>query len=272
MEKKQRKRGRPRTKLIKKDKGTKKLFDIKSIKETNKTDFTNLLVHLPIDISLIENNIGESYEVEYLNYNNILTNIEKDPQPFEENDNNNLVEEKIEYQKEIIELDEKVIVNNNNIDKKVYIIEKQENIKCWWCCHKYENQTYGIPLKKDKEMYLTKGYFCSLNCAKSYNNNENLDLKEKQNRNIMLEMLNKELLENEDNLEIEEAPPRETLKIFGGTLTIEEFRKNKKVMKLIYPPLITIIPYIEEITIEEKNNNIKINKNLIKNNLLKLFN
>lgn len=265
---KPRKRGRPKTKKTKKDKISKKLFDIKSITETPKTEFTNLLVHLPIDITLIETNVEESYEKQYLNYQNILTNIVKEPEPFENQEN--MIEEKIEFVEQVVELNEKVIVKNQHIEKKVYSIEKkEESIICWWCCHNYDNQSYGIPMRKEKDKYITKGYFCSLSCAKTYNESENIDLKEKQNRNMLLDMLNEEICEKPEYVEL--APPRETLKIFGGVLTIEEFRSKKKIMKLIYPPLITIIPYIEELTIEENNSNVKLNKNLLKNNLLKLF-
>lgn len=271
MEKHHKKRGRPKTKTIKMDKkiSKKKLFDIKNIDTTAKNEYTNLLVHLPIDIRLIETNIDESFEKQYLNYENMVTNIVNEPVPFEEL--NNITEEKITYEKDIKEIEEKIILQNENIDKKVYTIEKtQENILCWWCCHSYDNQSYGIPLKKEKDTFLTKGFFCSLNCAKSYNVNENIDIKEKQNRNLMLDMLNEEICETPEEIKL--APPRETLKVFGGVLKIEDFRGKNTIMKLIYPPLITIIPYIEENIVEEQNNNVKINKNLIKNNLLKLFN
>lgn len=266
MDQVKRKRGRPKKKILKKEK-YKKLFDIKSINEINKTDYTNLLVHLPIDISLINNEIDESYEQEYLNYKNILTNIENEPKPFEQDDNE-LIEEKINYEKKINILEDKVIVNNRTVNTKVYILNKEEDVLCWWCCHNYDNQTYGIPLKKEEGKYITKGYFCSLNCAKSYNNNESITLKDKQSRNLLIEILNDEITEEE---EVICAPPRESLKVFGGYLTIEEFRKNKNSVKLIYPPLVTILPIIEELITEEKNDNVKINKNMLKNNLLKLF-
>lgn len=68
------------------------------MKDIKKTTITNLLVHLPIDITIIDNSKDISYESEYLNYQNILTNIEKDPEPFEE-ENNILKEEKINYKK-----------------------------------------------------------------------------------------------------------------------------------------------------------------------------
>lgn len=65
-------------------------------------------------------------------------------------------------------------------------------------------------------------------------------------------------LYNEKFVKINLAPPREILKIFGGYLSIEEFRenslKNEKVFTVIKPPLISIISKIEEnITNTSKN-------------------
>ena len=46
------------------------------------------------------------------------------------------------------------------------------------------------------------------------------------------------------------APPRQLLKTFGGYLSIEDFRKNcqkqDKIYKILMPPMISIIPQIEE--------------------------
>ena len=51
-------------------------------------------------------------------------------------------------------------------------------------------------------------------------------------------------------IKINLAPPRESLKMFGGYLSIEEFRENSlennKLFNVISPPLISIIPKIEE--------------------------
>ena len=68
-------------------------------------------------------------------------------------------------------------------------------------------------------------------------------------------------LYNHKFVKINLAPPRETLKIFGGYLSIEEFReaalKNDKSFSVVKPPLISIIPKIEENIL----NNIKNLKN-----------
>jgi hypothetical protein len=66
---------------------------------------------------------------------------------------------------------------------------------------------------------------------------------------------------NQKFTKINMAPPREILKMFGGYMTIEEFRENSlrgdKTFTLIKPPLISIIPKIEE--------NISINSKVSKN-------
>ena len=54
------------------------------------------------------------------------------------------------------------------------------------------------------------------------------------------------------------ASPRLSLKKFGGRFSINEFRKNNsnynKEFKLLLPPMISIIPAIEEININNKSN------------------
>jgi len=264
-EKKTRGRGRPK-KINNKNK-SKKLFDINMLIDENKNEYKNLLVHLPIDINSICLD-NTSYEQEYLNYDNILNNIKYVPEPFEQN--NEIIEERIEYNEDIKALKENIIVKNNILTKNIYKIENfnQEKILCWWCCHEYNDQNYGIPIKKKDDIYLTKGFFCSLNCAKSYNNNENIDLKEKQYRNSLINMLNSELTDKYSD--VKEAPPRETLKLFGGILDINDFRIKKKNIKLIYPPIISLIPEFEDIMMEEEEK-IQINKNIIENNLFKIF-
>ena len=56
---------------------------------------------------------------------------------------------------------------------------------------------------------------------------------------------------------IKKAPPRETLKMFNGYLSINEFRMNffilNKDFKVLNPPLISMIPKIEETKISNKN-------------------
>ena len=57
------------------------------------------------------------------------------------------------------------------------------------------------------------------------------------------------MLEQEKNLEIKLAAPRQCLKIFGGNLSIKDFRmynsNYEKHFQVIMPPMVSIIPQQE---------------------------
>jgi len=79
-------------------------------------------------------------------------------------------------------------------------------------------------------------------------------------------------LYNQKFTKINLAPPREVLKIFGGYMSIEEFRENSlrndKVFSVVKPPLISIIPKIEENIANVNNKNSKIITPIINENIL----
>ena len=64
------------------------------------------------------------------------------------------------------------------------------------------------------------------------------------------------------------SPPRQVLKMFGGILSIDAFREsliiNEKEFRFIMPPMISIIPLIEE-DYNESSKNTKLNKFIILN-------
>ena len=134
-------------------------------------------------------------------------------------------------------------INANNSN----IWPEKTNICCWWCCHQFDNIPCSLPQFYKREKFYVKGIFCSFNCAASYNfNNNDNDMYEKYS---LLNLMYKKLY-NKNFVKINLAPPRETLKMFGGYLSIEEFRENalenNKLFNVISPPLISIIPKIEE--------------------------
>jgi hypothetical protein len=111
--------------------------------------------------------------------------------------------------------------------------------------------------KKDK--FYVNGCFCTFNCCASYNFSKNDD--NVWERYSLLNLMYKKMYDKKF-VKINLAPPREILKIFGGYMTIDEFRensyKNDKTFVVVNPPLISIIPKIEEninnVTKNSKNN------------------
>lgn len=121
-----------------------------------------------------------------------------------------------------------------------------DNIHCWWCCHEFEHIPIGLPDNFKEEMYHTYGYFCSFNCAKAYNLGHTDNKSEE--KNCLLLALKKKL--TTDDTFIKPANPQQSLKMFGGHQTIDEFRKDFQIIDknsiLIYPPLKPLKLYIEE--------------------------
>lgn len=131
----------------------------------------------------------------------------------------------------------------------------QTPIYCFWCCHPFENQPCALPYKYLNGKFSVYGTFCCPECAASYNFNQHIDSNKKWERYSLLNQLYRKILGNQD-LSIKMASPRETLEIFGGPLSIVQFRSlnenyNKKLI-INYPPLISIIPQVEEVTFENE--------------------
>jgi hypothetical protein len=179
---------------------------------------------------------------------------------------------------------------------KTWITET--NLACWWCCHHFDSIPLGLPIKYDKKKFTVKGLFCSFACMMAHNKNDNKH--NRKNEMTLIHFLykkltgilvdsNKELfgtsllntlpLEQFDNnkelrdsyiegllelrtASLEEAPPRCALKMFGGELSIEEFRKSTKehkIHKLIEYPLSICRDYVEEVDIKNvKRLNLKV--------------
>ena len=122
------------------------------------------------------------------------------------------------------------------------------SIYCWWCCHPFETKPVVLPTDLIEEEFKVEGCFCCPECAAAYNHANYHQHAERSNYNL-LNMLYKRY--NDDSqIPIKLAPPKLCLRIFGGNLSIEEFRQNcsnyYQEFTTISAPMISIIPQIEE--------------------------
>jgi hypothetical protein len=156
--------------------------------------------------------------------------------------------------KELKEFSEKELKESKKI-KKVHKILKEfseeldketsknwptsTNILCWWCCHSFDCEPIPCPFNYDesKDIFETRGIFCSWECSGAYSieNHKSL-LYIYKLMNKLYEKDQKDQKAQKDNRLIEFdlviAPTRFCLKAFGGFMSIEEFRKNRKDIKI----------------------------------------
>lgn len=117
------------------------------------------------------------------------------------------------------------------------------NICCWWDCHTFNGPPCALPIEIRNDVVMVKGIFCSPECAASYNFEEKtVDMWE---RYSLLNHLYRKIYQDKQ-IRIKLAPPRLCLKMFGGNLTIKEFRANNHNYNINYnivlPPMCSIIP------------------------------
>lgn len=96
---------------------------------------------------------------------------------------------------------------------------------CWWCCHPFESEALQLPYGYDdrRKRFSTLGNFCSWSCMKSYA----LDTYGLTKGSIIcgnISLMRKRMYNKLSS--VKKAPNRYTLNVFGGTMTIEEFREN----------------------------------------------
>lgn len=122
---------------------------------------------------------------------------------------------------------------------------ERSDVACWYCCHQFETVPISIPrsvIKSDHRKYFeVYGVFCSLNCAKKHL----LSMHTHDQQQLLMQL--NELCVNvygmhvDDVFNAKEAPPKIFLKMFGGHLDIEEFRKMSASARtvLVTPPFVS---------------------------------
>ena len=123
---------------------------------------------------------------------------------------------------------------------------KPDNCVCWHCCHAYDGDGFRLPRIFDpsENVYHVYGWYCSANCAKAYVL-EHSTFDRGYQMNIFVRMLRDVYGISEG---INEAPPRLSLKMFGGPFDIETFRTQKNVCLSITPPFVSYCMLVEERT------------------------
>ena len=151
-----------------------------------------------------------------------------------------------------------IIVKNENdplpcfktYDLMVQYRDTQTNMKlptktdvaCYWCAHTFVNQPCILPEREEKGTYHVYGNFCCPECAVSYLLEESLDATTRWERMALLNRIYGAACKH---TRIFPAPSRSSLKLFGGPMTIEAFRKTvlqgKVRIDIQMPPMVSIL-------------------------------
>lgn len=111
---------------------------------------------------------------------------------------------------------------------------------CWYCCHPFDTQPLPMPLRHDdrRDIFHVMGVFCSWACMKAYNNESSSYMKSVTANTITL--FHKRCTGKLRG--IRSAPPRVALKVFGGQMSIDEFRaaSDKPLEYCVLPPRMVV--------------------------------
>jgi hypothetical protein len=119
------------------------------------------------------------------------------------------------------------------------------DIACFWCAHTFDHMPCIIPEREVNMVYMVYGNFCTPNCGVAFLLSEGLDPHVRWERMALLHRI----YDSQGTGRIFPAPARESLKLFGGPMTIESYRAtihDKKVrVDLHMPPMVSILGSID---------------------------
>ena len=144
------------------------------------------------------------------------------------------------------QFDETVI---HDIVSKIHTqVEYSAGVVCFWCCHAFAWKSIVIPTHYDMYIhrYNAEGHFCSPECALSYvYADASITDAQKWLRHSLLQAVYQPLLKGK---ELFRAPDRRVLRMFGGTLSIDQFRmyirERGTPLQLAMPPIQLYMPSI----------------------------
>jgi hypothetical protein len=159
------------------------------------------------------------------------------PEPFKTTEYSEILKEEIVQQ----QFDESVI--HTIISKIHQQTEYPDVTACFWCCHTFSWKATVIPTHYDvyTNQYNAEGHFCSPECALS-------SMYADPNLTSSQRWLRQSLLNSMYDREISRAPDKRVLRLFGGTLNIEQFRRYVKEgctpLQIATPPIRLYMPSI----------------------------
>ena len=137
------------------------------------------------------------------------------------------------------------------------------DVACFWCCHGFMTPPVAVPSHILDEVWYMYGNFCSPECAVAYLFKEKIDSTVQWERYALLNSLYHQDAELPMGSPkgIRPAPPREVLRMFGGSMDISEYRavvhEKKLRIDVLTPPMVSIIQTMDTKPIDFYDQNLK---------------
>lgn len=105
---------------------------------------------------------------------------------------------------------------------------KPKGSLCWHCCHDLGETPVPMPIEYDdkRQVYVVSGCFCSFACMSKYAQ-ESKRYSATGKRGMAIFQLWRDVTKTSQP-KIPVAPPRQFLDVFGGHMTIDEFRRSSE--------------------------------------------
>jgi hypothetical protein len=120
-------------------------------------------------------------------------------------------------------------------------IPTHSDTACFWCCHTFTHRPVILPIRDTGDYLIVTGNFCCPECATSYLFDMRQDSHTRWEQLSLLHRLYNESC----NGKIHPAPPRTSLKLFGGNLSIQEYRSliqsHTVRVDIHLPPMVSIL-------------------------------
>ena len=217
-----------------------------------------ITIHLPISIDDYNHNLNIDRQIEILSstpsvitgytpetdvYSNVLVDVSVKKDELV----NGIVMVSESLRDQLLKLDIKKELFDLTLIKADKVVSNiGSDVCCWWCCNKFQGNCINMPLNLKEKVYDAIGIFCSYSCTYSYMKDYP---KYSKNIHLLNYMFRDQTGKKGVILDhITPAPPRETLKMFGGPLSIEEFRKDSHMIIVNRYPILYKKSHMEKIT------------------------
>lgn len=120
-------------------------------------------------------------------------------------------------------------------------VPEQSDSACFWCCHTFTHRPVILPIRDNGEYLTVHGNFCCPECSMAYL----FDIRQDSHTRWEQLALLYRIYRDSCGGKIIPAPPRNILKLFGGNLSIDEYReliRSYKVRVDIHlPPMVSLL-------------------------------